>query len=86
MKQYLRFQNVYEDGSLMRGQVSFICSHDVSINPPIVAGELDTMWVAWRAGKRPRASSKAACIRLVCHYGITDLLPINDNLKADNND
>jgi hypothetical protein len=86
MKQYLRFQNEFKDGKLMRGQVSFICSHDVSINPPIVAGELDTMWVSWCAGKRPRTSSKAACIRLVCHYGITDLLLINNDIKADNND
>jgi hypothetical protein len=76
MKHYLKFQNVYEDGGLLRGQVSFICQHDVSITPPIVAGRLDTMWVSWQVGKRPRTSNKAACIRLVCHYGITDLLPL----------
>jgi hypothetical protein len=86
MKHYLKFQNVFKDGLSMRGQVSFICAHDVSINPPIIGGELDTMQVSWISGKRPRTSSKTACLKLVCHYGITDLLPLNNDIKADNND
>jgi hypothetical protein len=78
MKHYLFFQNIYKDEDLMRGQVSFISSYGVSIYPPIVAGKLDTMSVVWRAGKRPRTTNKKACIRLVAHYGITDLLPLNE--------
>ena len=76
MKHYLKFQNVYKDGGLMRGQVSFISPHDVAITPPIIAGVRDTMWTLWRAGKRPRTTNKTACLRLVRHYGIPDLLPL----------
>lgn len=75
---YLEWLNysAMRDGSLTRIQVAFICPHDVSLSLPIKAGVRDTIRVIYR-GKRPRNTSKAQCLELVKDYGITDLLPIN---------
>ena len=76
--QYLAWFNhtAIKDGSVTKIKVTFICSHDVAINPPIKANIQDTLWVTY-SNKRPRNTSKGQCLALLRPYGITDLLPIN---------